>query len=98
MPEASYRLALAYGVHGPRLMGKAKRFFMKGKEADTARLSCFPDSAYQWRKQAQALLKKYHPCGNPDCSDVGHKVCQGSKNASYCGRDCQTRHWKVHKK
>jgi hypothetical protein len=36
-------------------------------------------------------------CSNPACNAVGLKRCQHCKQARYCGRECQTAHWKAHK-
>ncbi|GFH50162.1 hypothetical protein CTEN210_06638 [Chaetoceros tenuissimus] len=37
-------------------------------------------------------------CDRPGCTKVGSKQCQGCKLVSYCGRECQRKDWKAHKK
>lgn len=37
-------------------------------------------------------------CDHPSCQKEGTKSCAKCKTASYCGRECQVGHWKVHKK
>ncbi|GFH50172.1 hypothetical protein CTEN210_06648 [Chaetoceros tenuissimus] len=37
-------------------------------------------------------------CERPGCNKIGSKICAGCKLVSYCGRECQVQHWKMHKK
>ena len=37
-------------------------------------------------------------CDNPGCDKPGSKKCARCGMVSYCGRDCQQKHWKTHKK
>jgi len=98
LPEACYRLALMHAFKGPRHVGAAKRFLVAGEAADKSRLPFFQDEAHEWRQQARALVKHYQSCGNPNCNEAASKFCQQCEQISYCSRDCQVQHWRVHKK
>mmetsp|Transcript_5034 Transcript_5034/g.9496 ORF Transcript_5034/g.9496 Transcript_5034/m.9496 type:complete len:223 (+) Transcript_5034:70-738(+) len=37
-------------------------------------------------------------CRAPSCMNQGSKKCSGCGNVRYCGKECQTAHWKKHKK
>jgi hypothetical protein len=44
-------------------------------------------------KESQAISKFCAVCGNPS-----KKKCFGCGKVRYCGKDCQKKHWKTHKK
>ena len=98
LPEACYRLAILYGFKGPAYLGKARRFYDMGQTADKNRLPVFRDESSQHRIRARTLLKRYKPCGNPQCDQVGTMDCSSCHTVAYCSSDCQRKHWKVHKK
>jgi hypothetical protein len=99
LPLAYYRLALLHGMMGLRHLGAARRFFDLGAKADRSRLVIFnnKDDASGLRKQAQALVRKYHPCGNMDCPVSASNLCASCKTVYYCSRECQLEEWKNHK-
>jgi hypothetical protein len=97
LPEACYRLVLLHGLMGPRHLGAARRFFDLGVKADHSRLVVFQDEAPHSRKQALALVKKYHSCGNMDCPVSAINLCASCKTVYYCSRECQLQEWKNHK-
>lgn len=97
LPEACYRLVLCYGTMGPRHLGAARRFLDLGFKADRSRLVIFKDEAFEFRKQAQALARKYHPCGNMKCPVSATMLCASCKTIYYCSRECQLEGWKNHK-
>ncbi|KAJ7114424.1 hypothetical protein C8R44DRAFT_855669 [Mycena epipterygia] len=46
-----------------------------------------------------SLKKSCEKCGKrPDQEGPGYFVCASCKVSRYCGRECQTSHWKEHKK
>jgi hypothetical protein len=97
LPEASYRLVMLLGVMGPSHIGAARRLFDLGLQADRSRLVIFKDEASAFRRQALALVKKYHSCGNIKCPVSATNLCASCKTVYYCSRECQLQEWKNHK-
>mmetsp|Transcript_16440 Transcript_16440/g.33453 ORF Transcript_16440/g.33453 Transcript_16440/m.33453 type:complete len:91 (-) Transcript_16440:637-909(-) len=46
--------------------------------------------------KAAAYLGSFKVCGG--CGGAGRMGCGRCRNQWYCGRSCQARHWKQHKK
>ena len=46
---------------------------------------------------ATKLIKGYHQCGNDNCTERGIKRCEICRNTHYCSRQCQVKHWNIHK-
>jgi tetratricopeptide (TPR) repeat protein len=97
LPEACYRLSMLHGMKGPSNLGAARRYYDLGLKADRLQLPCFPDAVASMRKQAEALVKKYHSCGNVECVAIGTSLCSKCKKVYYCSRACQLNDWKTHK-
>jgi len=56
----------------------------------------------QARNMVQSVASGLKRCGNPECGSVEsskgqHKACSACRTVYYCGRRCQTSHWKHHK-
>ena len=99
LPEACYRLAMLHGIKGPKHMGDAKRFYMRGEKAEQDRttLGLFRDEAKEWRDQAGKLVQRYHSCGRSECSSSATKNCSACAQVYYCSEACQRADWPSHK-
>ena len=51
-----------------------------------------------WKKIAQANLKRGSPCGVDSCKKMATKKCGRCKQEVYCSTRCQKIKWNVHKK
>jgi len=85
-------------LKGPKHLGAAKRFYIRGEKADQDRIaSLFPDEAKELRIQAGALVKRYHFCARNDCSSSATNICSACAQVYYCGEECQRADWAAHK-
>lgn len=53
------------------------------------------------KMKEELIPEKVHKCGDPSCKQDANanatKRCSHCKNVFYCGKQCQNRHWKIHR-
>lgn len=61
-----------------------------------------PDDPTEFRKFLRGLadIDREASCANPECEVTRRKMkmCDRCHRVHYCGKDCQIKHWAIHKK
>lgn len=53
-----------------------------------------PDNTYLWYTRESLKSESEGICGNDECDKAPTMRCSGCKSVEYCGKKCQTKHWK----
>ena len=81
-----------------KLIDKMKFYFYKGKQSEKTRMPCFEPVEDTWPPKMYVsglLMLVYKNCGQ--CQKPSPRFKCGCLEESYCGKKCQSTHWRIHK-